>query len=211
MLTVYGAILSPFVRKVLLALELKGVDYKNEQIFPGALPEGYKDISPLGKIPAIKDGDFCLADSSVINEYLNEKHDQTLMPTAPEARAQARWVEEYAGSALISALIVPFFQKIVAPMRGAETDMDAIAQAEATAIPAELDYIETLVGGAEFLFEGRISLADIALISPFANAAIVGFQVDAVRWPKTAAYVDFLFSQPQMKKLMAAEKALLGG
>lgn len=212
MLTVYGAILSPYVRKVLLALEYKGIDYKSEQIFPGALPEGYKDISPLGKIPAIKDGDFCLADSTVINEYLEEKYSgQSLLPSSAESRAKARWIETYSSTAFASALLEPFFQKIVAPMRGLETNLDAIAKAEAVSIPRELDYVETLVGGAEFLFDDRISLADIALISPFMNAAIVQFQVDASRWPKTAAYVEFIFSQAVVQKRLAEEKALLGG
>lgn len=209
---VYGAILSPYVRKVLLVLEAKGVAYENEQVFPGALPEGYTDISPLGKIPALSDGDFNLSDSTVINEYLEERYPEpSLMPTSIEARAEARWLEEFADTALVDALLVPFFQRVVAPMRGLETNEEAIAKAEAGSIPKALDYVETVVNGAEFLADGKLSIADIAMVSPFINAEIGGYKLDASRWPKTAAYVAFVRSQEVVQKREAEEKALLGG
>lgn len=211
MLKIYGAILSPYVRKVLLSLELKKVEHEVEQVFPGMLPEGYKDVSPLGKIPALQDGDFCLSDSSVINEYIEEKYPQTsLLPSSVEDRAQARWVDEFADTALVSALLVPFFQRIVAPMRGLETNEAEITKAEQGAIPEALEYVESLVNGAEFLFDGRITLADISLVSPFINAEYGQYRLDTARFPKTAAYVAFVRSQPEVKSREAQEQAMMG-
>ncbi len=209
---VYGVMLSPYVRKVMLALEAKGVAYENEAVFPGALPEGYTDVSPLGKIPALSDGELNLSDSTVINEYIEERYPEpSLLPSSVEARAQARWLEEFADTALVSALSVPFFQRVVAPMRGAETDEAAIANAEADSIPAALDYVESVVNGAEFLFEGKLSIADIAIISPVINAEIGQYTIDASRWPKTAAYAAFFRSQEVVQKREAEERAMLGG
>ncbi|MCV6615173.1 MAG: glutathione S-transferase family protein [Cellvibrionaceae bacterium] len=208
---IYGAILSPYVRKVLLVLEAKGVEYENQQVFPGALPEGYEKISPLGKIPALQEGDFSLSDSTVINEYLEERYSQhPMFPVGTQDRAKARWLEEFADTALVDALLVPFFQRIVAPMRGLETDNDAIAKAEAKIIPKALAYVESVVPGADFLFEQRLTIADIALVSPFINAEIGGYQLDAERWPKTAAYVAFVRGQDIIQAREAKEKALLG-
>ncbi|WP_445937797.1 glutathione S-transferase family protein, partial [Pseudomonas sp.] len=74
-LTVYGAPLSPFVRKVRLFLAEKNLDYQLEIILPfGQKPSWFRELSPLGRIPALKDGDVTLADSSVICQYLDDKH-----------------------------------------------------------------------------------------------------------------------------------------
>jgi len=209
---IYGAILSPFVRKVLLVLETKGVEYVNEQVFPGMLPEGYEKISPLGKIPALQDGDFCLSDSTVINEYLEEKYPEvSILPASVEDRAQARWLEEFADTALTNALVVPFFQRIVAPMRGMETNQSEIDKAVEKSIPKALDYVESVVNGATFMFDEKLTLADIALVSPFINAQYGQYTVDASRWPKTVAYVAFISSQAAVINCQKAEKALLGG
>ncbi|VFT05213.1 glutathione S-transferase [Pseudomonas aeruginosa] len=46
-LTLYGAPLSPFVRKVRLLLAEKGLDYQLEAIAPFGQPAWYREISPL--------------------------------------------------------------------------------------------------------------------------------------------------------------------
>nr|MBP8203491.1 glutathione S-transferase family protein [Pseudomonas sp.] len=97
-LIVYGAPLSPYVRKLRLFLAEKGLDYQLEIIMPfGQQPEWYRELSPLGRIPALKDGDFTLADSSVICHYLEEKHPELppLYGSTPEQRAKISWLEKY--------------------------------------------------------------------------------------------------------------------
>ena len=73
----YGAMLSPFVRKVRIMLALKKIDYDIDvQVSPLSVPEGYEKIHPLKKIPAlvIDDGDreIALADSSAIAGFLDK-------------------------------------------------------------------------------------------------------------------------------------------
>src|SRR6185369_13010579 len=72
--TVLGVNLSPFVRKVRVALAEKGVPYDLVPIFPQATDEEFRKISPLGKVPALRDGDHGFSDSSVIGLYLEKKH-----------------------------------------------------------------------------------------------------------------------------------------
>src|SRR5439155_18137296 len=62
--TVYGVSASPFVRKVRVVLAEKRVTYELEPIVPVNVPSEYRQISPLGKVPAFRDGDRALADSS---------------------------------------------------------------------------------------------------------------------------------------------------
>ena len=57
-LIVYGAPLSPFVRKVRLFLHEKDLPYQLEIILPfGKQPDWYRALNPLGRIPA-----FCCVD-----------------------------------------------------------------------------------------------------------------------------------------------------
>ena len=76
-LIVYGANLSPFVRKVRVALAEKGLEYKLDQVSPFSPPPEFLAISPLKRIPAFRDTDLpepnSLADSSIICDYLEHK------------------------------------------------------------------------------------------------------------------------------------------
>src|SRR3990167_6197423 len=96
-LTVYGAPLSPFVRKVRLCLAEKDLDYALEIILPFGQPAWYRELNPLGRIPALKDGDFSLADSSVICQYLEDNYPErtALLGRNAEQRARVRWLEKY--------------------------------------------------------------------------------------------------------------------
>ena len=70
--TVYGFGFSPYVQKVCVTCEEKGIDYENVPISPMAIPPELAGHSPLGKIPFAKVGeDRWLADSSVICQYLD--------------------------------------------------------------------------------------------------------------------------------------------
>src|SRR3546814_7571709 len=63
---VYGAILSPFVRKTRVVLALKGIEYQPVHVDPDNKPEGYFDIrseehtSELQSIMRISYAVFCL-------------------------------------------------------------------------------------------------------------------------------------------------------
>ena len=63
--TVIGSPISPFVRKVMLALNEKGVSYEHQDANPFAPPDGFREISPLGRIPAFRHDDRVINDSSV--------------------------------------------------------------------------------------------------------------------------------------------------
>ena len=57
-----------------VVLSEKGLPYEREEILPMNVPPEFKKISPLGKIPAYRDGEVTLCDSSVICAYLERVH-----------------------------------------------------------------------------------------------------------------------------------------
>ena len=90
MLKVYGVHGSPFVRKVLITLELKGLDYEIITQMPFSGDSDYKQLNPLGKIPTLVDGDITLGDSKVICRYLDDAYpDVRVYPTSPAEKAMA--------------------------------------------------------------------------------------------------------------------------
>src|SRR2546422_5505554 len=101
--TVYGIPLSPFVRKVRVAMAEKGLKYDLDPVIPVNVSPEYRKISPLGKVPAFRDGDRTLADSSVICSYLERTHpNPPLYPTDPYDYARALWFEEYADGGMVT-------------------------------------------------------------------------------------------------------------
>jgi glutathione S-transferase len=72
--TLYGVGLSPFVRKVRVVLSEKGIPYDHDPAMPANPDPEYRKMSPLGKVPAFRDGDHAFSDSSVICQYLERRH-----------------------------------------------------------------------------------------------------------------------------------------
>ena len=191
-LTIIGSFVSPYVRKVLACLNLKGLDYEVDPITPFFGNEEYERLSPLRRIPVLIDGEFSVSDSSVICAYLDEAYpDRPLLPANPKDRARARWFEEYADTRLGDIFIWNlFYQKVVHPLVWGEPGEQArIDKALNEDIPAALDYLEGQLPAGGFLF-GEIGLADIAVASFFQNGSYAGFSVEADRWPRTAGFVE---------------------
>ena len=83
----YGSSLSPFVRKVLAFAAEKGIEIELRPTGAGPGQHGpeFIEASPLRKMPALVDGDFRLADSSAIAQYLEALHPEpNLIPTDPK-------------------------------------------------------------------------------------------------------------------------------
>jgi glutathione S-transferase len=191
-LTVIGSFVSPYVRKVLACMNLKGLDYEVDPITPFFGNEEYERLSPLRRIPVLIDGSFSVSDSSVICAYLDEAYPgRPLLPSDPKDRARARWFEEYADTRLGDVFIWGlFYQKVVHPLVWGEPgDQARIDKSLSEDIPAALDYLERELPAEGFLF-GDIGLADISVASFFQNAAYADFAVDTARWPRTAAFVE---------------------
>jgi glutathione S-transferase len=206
----HGVNLSPFVRKVRIALAEKGIEYEHEQVLPfGQTPE-YFALSPLGKVPCYQDGDLTIPDSSVIIDYLERvAPNPPLYPTDPGQRARALWYEEYADTKLVNALSTVFFQRFVGPkFMQQETDQAAVDAALNDEIPPILDYLEGELDSDGFLVGDHFSIADIATTSPFVNFAIAGESVDGSRWPKLAAYVERMHGRPHYKPIVEGDLAL---
>jgi glutathione S-transferase len=210
---VYGAILSPFVRKVLMTLEYKQIAYTNENVLPFRTPAEYIKLNPLRKVPAFKDEYITLADSSVICDYLEHKYPQhALYPKTAVERAKALWFEEYADSHL-QPLLGPglFFEKLVAPLLYKRKADEALIEKSIKALIAPQDYLEAQIPASGFLIGADLTIADLILPGVFLNASYADYTVDARRWPKLAAYVQRMLTHPLYIRRIEQERAIIAG
>jgi glutathione S-transferase len=211
--TLYGVPASPFVRKTMVALAEKGIAYEREDVIPVNVSAEYKKISPLGKIPAFRDGDVELADSSVIIAYLEKlKPAPALYPTDAKDYARALWFEEY-GDGGLAPLVGPkvFFQKIVGPLIFKQaTDEAVVRKAVDEELPPLFDYLESQLGSGDWLVGKSFSIADIGVATQLTQLSLAGEPPDAKRWPKLTAYFERTVARPSFKDAISKSKAMLG-
>lgn len=205
---IIGSYLSPYVRKVLVCLDLKGLAYEIDPIVPFYGDDGFARLSPLRRVPVLIDDAVTLADSTVICEYLDERHPAPpLRPADVAARARGRWLEEYADTRMGDVFIWRLFNQLaIRPaVFGEAGDQELVARTLAEDVPQVLDYLEGEVPADGFLF-GDLGLADIALATCFRNAGFAGFAIDAGRWPRSAAFVARVLDAPPFLRLRPFEE-----
>jgi glutathione S-transferase len=208
---IIGSFLSPYVRKVLVVLDLKDISYEIDPIVPFFGDDRFAKLSPLRRIPVLIDDDVTLSDSSVICQYLEDRHPEpAVYPRDVAARARARWLEEFADTRMGDVFIWRLFNQVaIKPaVWGEKADTEIVATTLAVDVPQVLDYLESELPAEGFAF-GAMSIADIALACFFRNAEFARFTIDATRWPKSAGLVARTFASPPFQKLRPIEDRMI--
>lgn len=209
--TLIGNPVSPYVRKVLAACALKGVEVRLDPLTPFMGDDDFETLSPLRRIPVWIEGEVVLCDSSVIVQYIEEtRPGPSLWPADAVQRARARFIEEVADTRLFDVLGWKLFFQLALKPRffGGETDQAIVQQARDVEIPPLLDYLEGLMPEVGFLF-GDVTMADLSLAPAFVNAAAVEYRVDPARWPRLAAWLDRVEADTVLGPLNTFARALM--
>ena len=150
-LILYGAPLSPFVRKVDVVLREKGVAFENEPVNIMPMPDWFKEISPARRIPVLRDTDVAkegrdgtIADSSAICAFIERKHPEpALYPADAYALGRAVWYEEWADTELAQAIGGGIFRPLMFPrFQGKEPDVETAKKTWHEKLPPLFDYLE---------------------------------------------------------------------
>ncbi|ACL60211.1 glutathione S-transferase family protein [Methylobacterium nodulans] len=203
----YGSSLSPFVRKVLVALFEKGLAFEHIPVRFHDPDQDFRASSPLGKIPALCDGEVRLADSSAIIHYLDRAHPlKPLLPADARALGRTIWFDKFADTELIGPLLRPFVHRVLRPrVLNLPGDEAVVRKALDEDQPRLFGYLETQIHGP-YLVGEAFSLADIAVGTGFVNLRSAGEAVDADRFPKLAAWVAATLERASFKAAIAARK-----
>jgi glutathione S-transferase len=202
MIDIIGSPISPYVKKVLTLLNLKGVPFAVDPITPFYGNDRFSKLSPLRRIPVFVDGETVLNDSSVIAQYVEEVWPAPpALPRDPAARARARWLEEYSDTRIGDAFIWKgFAAKIVAPMVfKTPPDLDAFDKNCAEGVVEVMDYLESEAPDEGF-FCGAFGLADISIAAMFRNMRYADWRPDGARWPRTCAWLARAEAEPALAR-----------
>src|SRR5688572_32020969 len=118
MLKIHGVPFSAHTRKVIIAALEKGIPYEIVPVIPLTPPPGWQDLSPLGLIPIVQDGEFTLADSTAICQYLDRAYagHTALYPGDARQFARVLWLEEFVDSGLAPHVLRGLLmQRVFAP------------------------------------------------------------------------------------------------
>lgn len=210
MIRIHGVPLSPFVRKVLLALEYKGLEYDNVPTFPNDGSPEFRAISPIGKIPVLEHDGFTVPDTSVICRYLERiAPEKPLYPSDPQQEATACWLEEYADSRLIENCGAIFQERLLKPrLLKQPTDEARLANVLDNTLPECLRYLEaSVVPESGYLVGDALSIADLSIVTCFVQARYGDYDVDGGRYPKLRHYLDQAYAAPLLVNRLASERA----
>lgn len=203
MITIHGSPISPFVRKTLVCLIEKGVEYELNPVSPFPATESHKRISPLGKIPALTDGDLAIPDSSAICGYLEKRFaENPIYPIAADDYGRALWYEDWADNELPKATAALFFNRIVVKMMDREPDEALIAKIISQTQPGIFDYIETEIGDKTYLAGDAFSIADIAVTCQFVQMMYSGESLPQATHPNITRYITTHINRDSFKGLI---------
>jgi len=212
-LTLFGAHLSPYVRKTRLVLAFKGLNYKQVQVIPFTpnKPEEFAKNSPLGKIPLLKVGDNYISDSSVICAFLErEVPSPAFLPEDSLNCARAQWFEEYADSHMTSVIGGHLFaERVLAPVifkrPSNQEDIDLAINVE---LPVIFDYLSEQLQG-DYLVANTLTFADIAVCGIFVSMMHSQVSCDADKWPELSAYIERILAQPIFEQIIKEEQMIM--
>lgn len=210
-LILYGVSLSPFVRKVRACLLEKQLDYSMELILPRNQPDWYYAINPLGRVPALRDGDVDVCDSSIICSYLEQKFPATtaLCGNTPEEVARIRWLEKYADYEVAPlATFTVFFNRTLTKSMGLPCD-EAAVQSALDKLVVHFDYLEQQLADNDYFVGNRFTLADIAIVTQWVNFSYAQEQLDAARWPQLVAHQTRILQRESLRALLADDVKIL--
>ena len=156
--------LSPFCRKVRLALAEKRLEFtlELERVWEGR--EEFLALNPAGRVPVLVDEGRAICDSQVIGEYLEEAYGEVpLLPKAPleraEARRLARWFDEIFHEEVTVNVLYEKVNKRL--WRREAPDMAAIREGVSN-LKGHLTLIGKLAEERHWLAGEKLTLADLA-------------------------------------------------
>ncbi len=211
----YNMNLSNFATKSRIVVYEKGANIEMAPI-PGTgmkSPE-YLQINPLGKVPTLDADGLIIAESEVINEYLEEKFpNPPLMPKTPEGKATVRAFTRFHDLYLDPPLRALF------PQLNPKTRDEKVVTEKLGELQTRLDQLEAMLAPGGFAAGPDFTLADCALAPTifFVTNMLPGFGAKPPLdgRPKLAAWWTKVQTRPSVGKAMGemgeALKAMLGG
>ena len=160
---------------------------------PRATAKWFKDINPLGTVPALVDGDLLMTESAACCQYLVERYgptDLAVRHDEPDYGLYLNWLHR-------SDATLTFPQTLV--LRYTEFEPEERRQPQVVAdyrawFVARMRSVESALADREYLCAGRFTIADICVA--YALVLAQRLQIDEVFTPNTRRWWDSLTRRP---------------
>ena len=181
MITLYDADRCPYCARVRIVLAEKGIEYETVEVDLDDRPAWIYEKNPLGRVPVLEEDTFVLAESAVIDEYLDERYPEpSLWPADPAERALGR-------------MLVFRFDELSKPYYALRRGDDGAHERLDTALAT----LETVLQGQRFLSGREFGLADVAYV-PWVLRARDRMDVDIEPFPALSEWVGRLEQRPSI-------------
>lgn len=195
--------ISPYVFSCFVTMREKGLDFSVEPVAlqsKGQDDPAYRDVTLTGRVPALRHGDFWLAESQAILEYLDDAFPdaQRALPQGVKERARARQILAWLRSDLLPireerSTVTMFYERATAPLSGA-------GNAAAAKLLRVADLLVPEGSGSLF---GAWSQADSDLAFMLHRLLLNGHEVPA----KVRAYAEREWQRPSVQEFVKRERA----
>lgn len=211
-LKVYGYPFSPWVKKVLVALELKGLAYELDQLNPFLERDRLLKLNPKGKVPVLEiDGNQLVAESVDICSYLDRVQPEPhVLPVDEEQLKRAVEMDEWleANAVPVFAVMV-FVERVFKPcVFQQDSDEAIVEEALNTSVPQMLAKLEVIVPKEGFLLGDSLTVPDVSLGSFVRLGLLAGCTIDEAAYPKLHAYLTRLFQLTALQRVLALENQM---
>jgi glutathione S-transferase len=180
-ITLYDADRCPYCARVRIVLAEKRIEYETVAVDLDDRPAWIYEKNPLGRVPVLEEDTFVLAESAVVNEYLEDRYPEpALWPADPAERALGR-------------MLVFRFNELSRPYYALRRGEEGAAEGFDAAL-AELD---GLLEGQPFLSGREFGLADVAYV-PWILRARDRMEVELTPFPALADWVARLEQRPSI-------------
>lgn len=160
----------------------------------------YLKVNPIGKIPAIEDGDVTIFESGAIVEWLLEKYGNGRLAPAPGTAARATYLQwlHFAeatatpplGDIARHMMFLPAAERIPAVVGEARGRAAAVARV-----------LESALSGKLFLLGEEFSAADVMM--GYSLLLMKWFGIVGTEQPNVSAYLERLEQRPGLQKALA--------
>jgi glutathione S-transferase len=180
-ITLYDADRCPYCARVRIALAEKGIEYETVEVDLDDRPAWIYEKNPLGRVPVLEEDTFLLAESAVIDEYLDDRYPEPpLWPADPAERALGR-------------MLVFRFDELSRPYYALRRGEDGAADR----LDVALGELDAVLQGRPFLSGREFGLADIAYV-PWILRARDRLDVDLSRFSALTDWVARLEERPSI-------------
>jgi glutathione S-transferase len=199
---VYGVPGSPYVRKALLGLEEKGLNWRLSPLgFGDNKQPAHLERMPFGRMPVLDHGTFRLYEAQAILRYLDRVAPQpALTPQDPAKEARMNQICGIVDWYVIHDISSPIsFARVVAPVFGLPVD-EARVQAAIPRAEICMRELSRLLGEQTFMTGDKVSIADL-MVAPHLDVFVATQEAQSMfaHYPNLGRWLERMQARPSMQ------------